>query len=137
MNRNDLQELARIRIEEAALLLANGKSEGAYYLSGYAIECALKACIARKTQQYDFPDKEAVNQSYTHDLSQLIKAAGLEVELDQKRAADGNFETNWAVVKDWSEKDRYRKQTAQKAQDLYSAITDATNGVLQWVMQHW
>jgi hypothetical protein len=31
--------------------------EGAYYLAEYAIECAFKACIAKRTQQHDFPEK--------------------------------------------------------------------------------
>lgn len=137
MNRTDLQELAEIRVREAEALLTNNKYEGAYYLSGYAIECALKACIAKRTQQYEFPDKNAVIQSHTHDLSQLIKAAGLEVELRNEMLADPAFETNWAVVKDWSEVARYRKPTARKAQDLYSAITDATHGVLRWIKQRW
>jgi hypothetical protein len=48
VNRTDLQELADIRIEEAAALLAltPPKPDGAYYLAGYAVELALKACIA-------------------------------------------------------------------------------------------
>ena len=46
MNRNEFQELAEVRIGEAGVLLAGGKSDGAYYLAGYAVECALKACVA-------------------------------------------------------------------------------------------
>lgn len=57
MNRADLQNLAELRINEAKLLLDRGFYQGAYYVAGYAIECALKACIAKKTQQFDFPEK--------------------------------------------------------------------------------
>ena len=46
MNRRDLQELTRIRAVEAGTLLDQGMYDGAYYLSGYAVECALKACIS-------------------------------------------------------------------------------------------
>jgi HEPN domain-containing protein len=31
------------------VLLEAGLYAGAYYLAGYAVECALKACIAKKT----------------------------------------------------------------------------------------
>lgn len=49
MNRLDLQNLALARLEEVEVLLNNHKYSGAYYLSGYVIECALKACIAKQT----------------------------------------------------------------------------------------
>jgi HEPN domain-containing protein len=49
MTRKDLQKLAAIRLKEAKLLLAANAPDGAYYLAGYAVECALKACIAKAT----------------------------------------------------------------------------------------
>jgi hypothetical protein len=57
MNRRDLQTLAKIRLKEAQALARLRLYDGAYYLAGYAVECALKACIARRTSRYDFPDK--------------------------------------------------------------------------------
>ena len=47
MNRTDLQQPALTRLAEAKALLAAGFPAGAYYLAGYAVECALKACIAK------------------------------------------------------------------------------------------
>lgn len=70
-----MQILARTRLAEANALLAAGFPDGAYYLAGYAVECALKACITRGTQRYDFPDKKSVDASYTHNLKDLIKVA--------------------------------------------------------------
>lgn len=46
------------------MLLTAGMPEGAYYLAGYAVECALKSCIARRTQEHDFPDKKLANDSH-------------------------------------------------------------------------
>jgi HEPN domain-containing protein len=46
MHRNDLMRLSRLRIREARVLLEAGEFPGAYYLAGYAVECALKACVA-------------------------------------------------------------------------------------------
>lgn len=59
MNKTDLEQLADLRLAEAAALLGATPPmpDGAYYLAGYAIECALKACIAKLTAQHDFPDK--------------------------------------------------------------------------------
>lgn len=77
MNRKELQALSRIRLAEARALLGSGHFSGAYYLAGYAMECAFKACIARQTLRHDFPDKKRVDASYTHNLKELVAAAEL------------------------------------------------------------
>ena len=56
MNRQDFQALARVRLEEAKALRDAGRPAGAYYLAGYTVECALKACIAKRTREHDFPN---------------------------------------------------------------------------------
>src|SRR5258706_177764 len=43
MNRFDLQKMAEERIADAAALLDAKRFQAAYYLCGYAVECALKA----------------------------------------------------------------------------------------------
>ena len=135
MNRRDLKNLALTRLKEVEVLLNNRQYSGAYYLSGYVIECALKACIAKKTKKFDFPDLKTVNESYTHKLEQLVKVA----KLDPKSQSDHDpeFSGRWSTVKDWSEKSRYQKHNRQEALDIYSAITDPNHGVLQWLRQHW
>ena len=125
------------RIREARVLRKNKHYEGCYYLAGYAIECALKACIARKTRRYDFPDKDVVNKIFTHKLSTLLKIAGLELDLDKASKSDPNFGSNWAVVKDWDSESRYKFKSKQEADVLYKAITARTHGVLSWIRQRW
>lgn len=138
MNRSEFQNLADIRKREAEILLENGCFEGAYYLAGYAVECALKACISKQFMQYDFPDKNLVNKSYTHDLSILLGLAGLTRTYEQQADQDANFASNWAVTKDWSEQDRYTNGTSkQKALDLINAIVDPNSGVLEWLKTLW
>ena len=136
MNRLDLQNLALARLKEVEVLLNNHKYSGAYYLSGYVIECALKACIAKQTQEFNFPDKKTVTDSYTHDLEKLIKVAKLDKEL-KSLLDDPNFSLRWLEVRDWSEESRYQTHSQQKALDIYLAITDPTHGVLQWLQQHY
>ena len=136
MKRRDLKNLALTRLKEVEVLLKNRQDSGAYYLSGYVIECALKACIAKQTRQFDFPDKKTVMDSYTHDLEKLVKVAKLDKQL-KLRLNDPDFLTRWSVVKDWSEESRYQKHNREEAIDIYSAITDPNHGVLQWLQQHW
>jgi hypothetical protein len=63
----------------------------------------LKACIAKQVNQYDFPDRELANKSYSHELKDLIATAGLTKDLNDKMKVDKNFRVNRAVVKDWSD----------------------------------
>ena len=137
MNRDDLKELARIRLKDARVLLENGNYEGAYYICGYIIECALKACIAKQTKQYDFPDKNIVNKVFTHKFEDLVGLAGLKRELEQEKKRNRVFQANWVIVTQWSAESRYERYDESKARDLYSAITNRKNGVLRWIRQHW
>ena len=129
MNRSDSKALARIRLREAELLLANRLYAGSYYLCGYVIECELKACIAKKTRRFDFPDKKVVESSHTHDFSKLINNAGLKSALDNEKSADRLFDINWTIVQGWTEVSRYEKHSRQEAEDLYNAISDPAHGM--------
>ena len=138
MHRNDLRRLSRIRIREARLLLRSGAVQGAYYLGGYAVECALKACIARQFQLHELPDKALVNEVYTHDLDKLLGLAGLRPMLKREAATHPLLQTNWDVVKDWKETARYNPTiTAKEARDLYSACTARRFGVMAWLRNQW
>src|SRR6266571_4529244 len=109
MDRKDLQELSKVRLKEARALLGLGFYDGAYYLAGYAVECALKACIAKRTRRHEFPDKKRVDSSYSHDLWSLLKVAALEDAYDEHSQVDDIFEKHWATVESWSEQSRYTK----------------------------
>jgi hypothetical protein len=137
MNRNDLRRIARIRLKEATVLLQGGCYDGAYYLCGYAAECALKACIAKTTRRSEFPDLEKVKDSYTHKLPALLKVAGLNALLDAECTAHPAFKVNWTTSIEWSEKDRYVEHDEHKARALYRAITDRKHGVMRWIRQYW
>ena len=137
MDRKGLQELSRIRLTEARALLKVGMGDGAYYLAGYAVECALKACIAKETKRYEFPDKKRVDSSYRHDLEELIKVAGLERILAERCRNVPEFRTNWELVKSWSEQSRYQRHQPQKAEQLLTAASDRRHGVIPWIKAHW
>lgn len=137
MNRTDFQQLADVRIDEAAALLAAQKWDGAYYLAGYAVECALKACIAKLTNQFDFPDKRFAEQCFTHELPRLVDCAELDDKLDTDLGADTILKANWKIVVQWEEVSRYRRKTQAEAEMLYNAITDPDHGVLPWLKQNW
>jgi len=100
------------------------------------VECALKACIAKQTQRYDFPDKKTVLDSHTHDFKDLLVPAGLR--MDHQTAMDQpDFARNWKTVTQWKAESRYANHSKQDAKELLSAITDRKAGVLQWIRQRW
>jgi len=137
VNRKDLQILAETRLIEAKALLRAGLPGGAYYLAGYAVECALKACIARGTRRHDFPDKKSVDASHTHNLNVLVRAANLELDRQEQARSDPVFHNNWGVVQEWSEQSRYQRHSLEFAQALVEAIDNRKHGVITWIKRHW
>jgi hypothetical protein len=112
--------------------------DGAYYLAGYAVECALKACIAKLTAVHDFPPPRAfVQDCYTHDLGRLVRAAGLKTQFDADTRSDLALRDHWNITFDWDESSRYERKTPAEARALFDAISDVTHGVLPWVKRHW
>jgi HEPN domain-containing protein len=126
-----------MRIADARVLLRARRYAAAYYMCGYAVECALKACIARQTRSSDFPDLNKVRDSWTHNLSALVKVAGLDADRTREESADPIFKRYWATTQGWSESSRYERRTGAEARDLFTAITDGRHGVLRWVRKHW
>jgi HEPN domain-containing protein len=138
MNRSDFQKLSKLRIREARVLLDSGQFHGAYYLAGYSIECALKACVAKQVKRHDFPDKKLAIEAWQHELEKLVKLAGFALDFEKDRKTDQNLEVNWAIVKDWSESSRYDLEiTEVKARDFYNACTARGHGILSWIKKRW
>jgi HEPN domain-containing protein len=135
MNRGDFQRIALIRLAEAQILLDAGHFSGSYYLGGYAVECALKACITRNIRAEEMPEKNFGSQVYTHELSALLNLAGLATKAPLD--GDADLDVNWATVKDWTEQSRYVEKLEIEARELIAAIDDDTHGVLAWLKQHW
>lgn len=138
MNRFDLQKMAEERVADARALLDAGRFQAAFYLCGYAVEYALKACIARQVREFDFPDRKVVNDSYVHDLTKLLSVARL-AQLHQDEANHNKaFAANWTIVAQWSESSRYNAAiTEADATDLFLAATDPIDGVLTWLKKYY
>lgn len=134
----DFQALAQVRLDEAQLLFADGRYDGAYYLAGYAIECAVKACIAKPTTAHAFPPRpEEVRRMYSHNLADLVKVAELEAERVRARSQDPIFARYWKVVASWNEQSRYARWTQRQAAELVEAVANQEHGVLRWLQGFW
>jgi HEPN domain-containing protein len=135
VNGVSFQKIAEIRLRESRALLAAGFPEGAYYLAVYAVECALKACIAKRTREREFPDKGSAMESYAHNLKELVRVALLNFELDEASKASPRMNAYWRIVRGWSEESRYLRKTVAEAQEHLQAIDDREGRILFWVQK--
>lgn len=107
-------------------------------MTGLALECALKAYLSCAVQQYDFPDKNFVNQAYTHNLKELARLdAAFWAELQRDMRTDEKLESNWNTVQLWNNEDRYEMVEELHAKSLYAAATEPGSGVLEWIRRRW
>lgn len=134
--RRDFQRLAELRTKEAITLARSRKQQGAYYLAGFAVECALKACIAKKTKRHDFPaDPKHAGRVYSHDLTELLKLAGLDGALDREMRGHPQLAANWGVIKAWRVDCRY-EISGLNGKDMVDSL-GSPGGVLTWIKLHW
>ena len=138
LNRDLLRNLADARTEEARILLREKQWTGAYYMTGLAVECALKSCLASAVKEFDFPDKEFVNRMYIHNLEKLFVLNGaLWLALQSDMKADAKLAVNWSTVKDWDDSKRYNIVEELEAKAVYDAATEAGSGLMVWLKGKW
>jgi len=143
MNQAELRHLAMERLDDANALINEGRWAFAYYVAGYAVECALKSSVLARMVITGgvFQDKRFAADCWTHDFGELIRVAGLGTELSTRLAASaaagGEFVANWGIVTQWKETVRYEMKTEAEARDFYRAITENPDGVLIWIQTYW
>jgi len=138
VDREQLQQLAELRLEDAEALLASGRWAAAYYLLGHCVECALKACVAKQFRSDVVPDRKLVNSFYTHRLDELLTISGAKSEFEMRAQSHPNFEENWSTVGQWNEASRYDPLiTEALAREMREAVTNTTSGILPWLKTQW
>lgn len=135
--KSDLRALAEGKLRDARILLDAQSWANAYYLAGYSVEIALKACIAVQIRAESIPDRRLIEEAYRHDLAGLVRTAGLARELRDKQDSNADFAANWAVTLRWTVDSRYEATDAFTAQALIDAIAKTPHGVLPWIRMYW
>lgn len=139
MDRAQLQLMAEERILDAASLLASGRWAFAYYVAGYAVECALKSCVLSRMIYTGgvFTDKKFAEWCWTHDFGKLVECAGLRAELNGELAANPDFVGYWGTAILWKEISRYEEKRQPEAESLYQAVTNDPHGIMRWLRKYW
>jgi hypothetical protein len=142
----EIKSLADLRLEEAQILLDNGKTNGAFYLLGYTIELYLKYKLCKLLDIDDLfanncPLKkhfEGRNPFYSHDLNTLLVFSGLKNKFDVEKSTNRIiFKTTSLLVDVWSEKSRYdiQPKSEKDLQDSINLLKDS-KGLLQWIQNN-
>jgi HEPN domain-containing protein len=137
VKRTDLRNNSTGKLEAAQVLAAKKQWSNAYYLAGYSIELALKACFAKQISSDTIPDKNLINKVYSHNIGELVGLAGMRTDLEDRKKNDSLFAANWAICSEWSPDARYRDTSSAETTYLLNAISDNTHGVLPWIKNYW
>jgi len=101
----ELDRIAHARLEDAKVLFAAARYDGAAYVCGYAVEIALKARICRTLNWSEFPQTNGEFDAYrsfrTHELGVLLRLSGRETVVKQQHFAW------WNAVAVWNVESRY------------------------------
>jgi len=128
----DLKQLAEDRLNDAKALYHGGQFDGATYMSGYAIEMALKARICKITCCPEWPPIPKLEKEFfTHHLDDLVRLGGLE----SIKNSNPMLLADWSIVTGWSPDMRYQRLgvTQQDTQTLLIALIN----VFKWIKKNW
>lgn len=123
-----LRTIARGRVKDAEALFQAKRYSGAFYMVGYAVECALKARITRTLKWDGFPQTgkefEKKKSLQVHDFDALMQFTGCWSRIQTNALAE------WSTVKKWSVEHRY-KPLSEVTRDDASNMIFATKCILR------
>jgi HEPN domain-containing protein len=134
---DDLKSISECKLADAVFLLNHGRWSNSYYLAGYCVEIALKACVAKQIVGQVVPLRSIVDGFHSHDFRRLAGLAGLMASLKHKESEDNAFASYWALAQQWEPSSRYESTDKLSAQYMIHALTEQKSGVYQWIRTQW
>ena len=96
--RDELKKLSELRLQEAEVLFSQGMYDGCAYLSGYAVELALKAVVCNNMKIVRYPTAKQHKGAFAiHDFDGLLFLAGLSSQMTVA-SADEAVLANWSLA---------------------------------------
>jgi hypothetical protein len=137
--RQQLRELALLRLQEAEVLFDNNLYDGSVYLCGYVVELALKARICATLGVNVYPEKgtRLRDAMKSHVLDDLGLLAGMGHDLTPARP---DLITNWSFLIQWKPEWRYNQKGSydrRAAEKLLDAVRSRPDGVLTCISARW
>ncbi len=121
-------------VQDCKALLAANSYQSAYMSGGLAVELALKARIMHTERWNAWPSRKRRPDVHSHNLGNLMSAAGLRVVIEAEVRAGTNAGLAWMVVKDFDINARYplgRPFPVRLAQDFVEAVDGLE--LVQWL----
>lgn len=137
-NHLELKQISKARLKTVKILIAAEDWEGASYMMGYVLECALKSAICKTLNLTTYPEKNGSDKIIkffkTHDFDVLLTLSGMESIF----GFNGPGFASWSGFTqeypgDWPSM-RYIQNTswdATKTKRVYNYLIDPTNGILK------
>lgn len=129
----DLDLAWQERLEDARILLAQGRTDSALIQAIYALEIRLKERICRQLDLRQLPHPLEI-----HDLQGLLIVSGLSGRMEASTPLERRVRVNWNILRAYADEvndQRYKPQsmTPQDAQALMDKLTNPQDGVLTWI----
>jgi len=133
-----LKLIAKARLRSVEFLMKAKDWDGAVYMMGYVLECALKASVCKTLRLSEYPENRKTDGHFmTHNLDQLLVLSGMS-DLFNISAPVVIFQ-NWSEFTqefqgDWPAM-RYNYNRLQsfdeiKTKKLHNNLIDGPNGIL-------
>jgi HEPN domain-containing protein len=120
-----LQSLSEDRLEDAKALYKEGRYDGAFYISGYALELVLKKRISQTLGWSGYPNTkkefENLGSFKVHNIEMLLHLSGVEGRIKSQ------FWKEWSMVIAWDPEIRYSSKK-QNAQDVETMLKNVESG---------
>ncbi len=139
-NGRELKDISKARLKTVDVLLNANDWEGASYMMGYVLECALKSVICKTLHLVSYPEKigsdKIIKFFKTHDFDVLLTLSGME---DIFGFSGPGF-SSWSGFTqeypgDWSTM-RYTQNPnwdGIKTKKVYTYLVDPTTGILTFI----
>lgn len=118
-------QVARLRLDDATALILAARYNGAMYIIGYSIECALKWAIAIRRGAIHLPA-----ELEHHHWDVLLSSSGLRNALDANPVLSAIYST---LADRWHPNIRYTAQSYSRRQA--ERIRDQYKEVFNWIIE--
>lgn len=138
-NNRELRGISKKRLKTVQILINAGDWDGAAYMMGYALECALKAVTCKTLHLVSYPENtrndKIDNYFMTHRFDQLLVVSGMEDIFSSRGPAESW--RNWSEFTaeyqgSWTEM-RYDRDIVwdeAKIRKLYNNLKDPNYGII-------
>jgi HEPN domain len=141
-NGEELKTIAKARLKTAEILIEAKDWDGAAYMMGYVLECALKAVVCKTLNLLEYPqytkNKKTDGYFMTHEFDQLLIASGLESLFSTRGSVDAfqywsdftkEYPTDWPSMRYSLERQKQFDET--KVKKLYTILIEKDKGILE------